>query len=1383
MKKRTGKMISLSLAVAMAMTAAPVTALAVDEPVQNGIEASELTPAQNAGETETGTTTEKDVLKSNDAETLAGTDDLDTTSNKTIVVEDGSEETLQKAIEDANDGDKILVTKSITLTKPVIIDKGITLEAESLTPFVVDPSGNFNEMGDNHVFRLSHKDAVLDNVTLFLEDNHQQLNIVYVSAGTVQDCWLVGSGATDNPVTRGVMVESGAKNVTITGNHFEDFFASAYINSGAEGEIADNNSVNTKESWCIADGSNMDLTGNTFEGTTTIDIKIFADSPSQTNNYTKEKFLAISKNNSSARIQNEIDGVTALDGSIIVSDKDSLEKAIEYADATETPIALQADITGDFVIGTDKNVSLDLNGCKITNESEHTITNNGRLTIKDSSNGKTGTIDNVTHTKAAIWNNGTTTLESGRFIRSEEAGVDSENNGGNSYYTLLNHGTMIVKDGVYVENKGKYSSMFENGWQSGGDNKSGKNSVLLIEGGTFSGGLNTIKNDDYGELTINGGTFTNMAQAAFLNWNVATVNDGTFEANEGSNAIILNGYGNATMDKGELTINGGSFNTEKTSVNFIKTMYTKDGYTSGTIEVNGGNIYGDIQLSDVTAGATLSIVNGVTINGNITNQGVANVGVTNATVTGSVSNAGTGSVVISDGATVKEAVSNTGSGSMAVIESKIGRYTPGQNITFVDSTTTNGETIENTQDVSAACARIGATYYNTLEDALAASNSGDTITLVKDVTVSNTQNMANSSYNEAVITLKNGVTLDGDTHTIYASESWFKSTEGKNANNPANHIVGVSGVSATIKNLTIVGKANTKHGINAFGTDGTNTLIVNNVTIKNCGTAGMVINGAKVTATNINTEGNPWGAINVDKSDGSELDLTGGTFKENVQIWTESNGSNVSLDGVQLDKVTGEGKNLKGYTYFTDDVSKLGAAYNETTKTIYESLAEALTAAQSGETISVVKDTDLTASAAVKNGVTLVVNPDVTLSITEGTILTNNGTIENKGEIAGTGTVTGTVTKYYTVTFTSNKEIESVEVKDEKNGTVEPNVEGKFIYSLKDGKYTYTMETVRGTRTGSFTVDGKELTINERFSSGGSSHSYDGYITIINPKNGEVSVSSDWADEGDKITLTITPDKGYVVDKIEIVDLEGDKIDAKKVDDEDGKYTFRMENCDVTVTVTFKEEGKTTEDTDKEEDKDEETTETTELNFTDVKESDWFFKGVEYVVDKGVMSGVSENQFDPSGKLTRAMLVQMLYNMESRPACDAENAFIDVPVGQWYTDAVIWANDEKIVSGMGDGLFAPNMEITREQMVAMLYNYAKYKGYDVTASADLSAFADTASVSTWAQPAMQWAVAEGYISGMGDSQLAPQGTATRAEIASVIMRFMEATAETAETAE
>lgn len=1025
----------------------------------------------------------------------------------------------------------------------------------------------------------------------------------------------------------------------------------------------------------------------------------------------------------------------------------TLSDALKQAGTTESTIVLKNNVTGDFTIAEDQNITLDLNGYTITNTSNHTITNNGKLTIKDSSEEKTGTITNSTHGKGALVNNygGTVDIESGTLTREEATD--------NSWYVIRNDGTMNIKGGSIINKVVKLtSSLIRNEGE------------MDISGGYLKHDFIAVKNDDTGKgelstLTVRGDVVIESPEQAIQNWTTAVISGGTMNGK-----VSTWGYkgqcGNTEITGG--TINGnitiGIDNSNLLNSPKIPEVTISNGTINGDIEFLTG---GTSTAAPENTKGSFVINNGVTINGDVKNPSAGTVEITNATVEG--------------------AISNTGSGSMAVIESKIGSYTSGQNITFVDSTTTNGDTIENTQDVSAACARIGAKYYNTLKEALTESKSGDTITLVKDVTVSNTQAMANSNYNEAVITLKDGVTLDGDSHTIYADKNWFKSTDGKNANNPANHIVGVSGVSATIKNLTIVGNANTKHGINAFGTNGTNTLIVNNVTIKNCGTAGMVINGAKVTATNINTEGNPWGAINVDKSSGSELDLTGGTFKENVQIWTESDDPNISLDGVQLDEVTGEGTNLKGYTYFTDDVSKLGAAYNETTKTIYESLAEALTAAQSGNTISVVKDTELTAGATVDNNVTLVVNPGVTLSISENATLTNNGTIENKGEIKGE--VTGEITEYYTVTFTSNKEIESVEVKDEKGGTVEPNVEGKFVYSLANGTYTYTMETVRGTRTGSFTVDGKELTINERFSSGGSSHSYDGYITIINPKNGEVTVSDDWAYEDDKITLTITPDKGYEVDKIEIVDDEGDKIDAKKVEDKDNKYTFRMANCDVTVTVTFKEEGKTTEDTDKEEDKDEENTETTELNFTDVKESDWFFKGVEYVVDKGIMSGISENEFAPSGKLTRAMLVQMLYNMESRPACDAENAFIDVPVGQWYTDAVIWANDAKIVSGMGEGLFAPNMEITREQMVAMLYNYAKYKGYDVTASADLSKFADTASVSAWAQPAMQWAVAEGYISGMGDSQLAPQGTATRAEIASVIMRFMEATAESAETAE
>lgn len=1247
MKKRTGKMISLSLAVAMAVTAAPVTALAVDEPV--------LTTAQNAGETGTDTTTEKDVLKSNDAETLTGTDDLDTTSDNTITVADGSEETLQKAIEDANDGDKILVTKSITLTKPVIIDKGITLEAESLTPFVVDPDGNFNEMGDNHVFRLSHKDAVLDNITLTLEEgNTTPLNIVYVSAGTVQDCWLVGSGATDNPVTRGVMVESGAKNVTITGNHFEDFFASAYINSGATGDIIDNESKNTEESWCIADGSNMDLTGNTFEGTTTIDIKIFADSPIQTNNYTKEKFLAMSENNSSAHIQNEIDGVTALDGSIIVSDKDSLEKAIEYADATETPIALQAVITGDFVIDANKNVSLDLNGHKITNESDHTITNNGTLTIKDSSEGKTGTITNSTHGKGALVNNygGTVDIESGTLTREEATD--------NSWYVISNDGTMNIKGGSIINKVVKStSSLIRNEGE------------MDISGGYLKHDFIAVKNDDTGKgelstLTVRGDVVIESPEQAIQNWTTAVISGGTMNGK-----VSTWGYkgqcGNTEITGG--TINGnitiGIDNSNLLNSPKIPEVTISNGTINGDIEFLTG---GTSTAAPENTKGSFVINNGVTINGDVKNPSAGTVEITDATVTGKVS--------------------NTGSGSMAVIESKVGGYDEINNIIFIDSSKIDG-TIDGTpipdSDIGDAVAMIGATAYNTFDEAIAAAKSDQTIRLMKNVEV------------DHAVTIPAGVTLDGGKNTTITLTT--KLDKGA--------FITARGDNVTIQNITIDTNENAKHGVQFYCVKGGE---MDKVTVNGGYYTSVIVNGAEATIKNstLNLDEGK-GYANIEFAVGDGVTTVPKVTIENVT--TTPDKPVVYMDDTTFDRI----KDISGYENTTRDdlneqyVNGAFLYYNDGTG-----------------------DEDATL-------------PEITFAPTGGSIANPTQKINISGHLDSLPTAS------------------------------------RSGYRL-DGWYT---EVEGGEKITTDTLFTKDTTVYAQWSKKSSSSSrYDGYITIINPKNGEVSVSDDWAYEDDKITLTITPDDGYEVDKIEIVDDEGDKIDAKKVDDEDNKYTFRMANCDVTVTVTFKEEGKTTEDTDKEEDKDdEETTETTELNFTDVKESDWFYKGVAYVVDKGIMSGVSENQFDPSGKLTRAMLVQMLYNMESRPACDAENAFMDVPVGQWYTDAVIWANDAKIVSGMGEGLFAPNMEITREQMVAMLYNYAKYRGYDVTASADLSAFADTASVSAWAQPAMQWAVAEGYISGMGDSQLAPQGTATRAEIASVIMRFMEATAESAETAE
>lgn len=321
---------------------------------------------------------------------------------------------------------------------------------------------------------------------------------------------------------------------------------------------------------------------------------------------------------------------------------------------------------------------------------------------------------------------------------------------------------------------------------------------------------------------------------------------------------------------------------------------------------------------------------------------------------------------------------------------------------------------------------------------------------------------------------------------------------------------------------------------------------------------------------------------------------------------------------------------------------------------------------------------------------------------------------------------------------------------------------------------------------GSYTVDPREylapgyvvkenggkFIVSEK-SSGGGSHRYDGYITIINPKNGTVSVSDDWADEDQKITLTITPDKGYVVDKIEIVDAEGDKIDAKKVEDKDNKYTFRMANCDVTVTVTFKEEGKTNTEDKEETGETEETTKPETITFSDVKETDWFYKGVSYVVENGMMNGVGDNQFAPNAPLTREMLAVVLYNMEKQPESTGVNPFADVKADMWYTDAIVWANANGIVAGYDNSTFGLGDSITREQLAAILYRYAQLKGYDVTEKADLTGYADSASISGYAVEAMQWANANGIVNGMTETTLAPQGTATRAQVATMLMNFCE----------
>ena len=162
---------------------------------------------------------------------------------------------------------------------------------------------------------------------------------------------------------------------------------------------------------------------------------------------------------------------------------------------------------------------------------------------------------------------------------------------------------------------------------------------------------------------------------------------------------------------------------------------------------------------------------------------------------------------------------------------------------------------------------------------------------------------------------------------------------------------------------------------------------------------------------------------------------------------------------------------------------------------------------------------------------------------------------------------------------------------------------------------------------------------------------------------------------------------------------------------------------------------------------------------------------IQYVYDNGLMTGISAHEFAPEATTTRAMIVSILARLEN--VTSAESAgFSDVSDGDWYATAVNWAATEGIVSGTGEGDFSPNAAITREQLAAMLMNYSAWKGEDVSARADLSTYSDAATISSWANDVMSWSVAEGLISGMTADTLQPQGSATRAQVAAILQRFL-----------
>lgn len=268
----------------------------------------------------------------------------------------------------------------------------------------------------------------------------------------------------------------------------------------------------------------------------------------------------------------------------------TLASAVEAAD--NKTVTLLNDVTEDIVIPAGKTVTLDLNGKKLTNVNNHTIINNGTLTITGA-----GTVDNVTHQKAALYNKGTVTVNGGTFDRSQENGKTKEDSGNNSWYTIKNVGTMTINDGAIVQTAandsalGKFSSLVSNGYFNAADytnNKGIDQPSLTINGGTFRGGLNTIKNDDRANLVIENGSFSNYYQAVVQNHNIAEIKGGTFTAASDATTATYGIYNcgcAADIDTGVLTVSGGTFTGAIYAIVDVSSL-------SSAVNISGGQFAG-----------------------------------------------------------------------------------------------------------------------------------------------------------------------------------------------------------------------------------------------------------------------------------------------------------------------------------------------------------------------------------------------------------------------------------------------------------------------------------------------------------------------------------------------------------------------------------------------------------------------------------------------------------------------------------------------------------------------------------------------------------------------------------------------------------------------
>lgn len=922
----------------------------------------------------------------------------------------------------------------------------------------------------------------------------------------------------------------------------------------------------------------------------------------------------------------------------------TLQEAVNAAN--DNTVKLLENVTEDINIPTGINVTLDLNGHKITNVSGHTITveKGGKLNISDSVG--TGVVDNTSHGKGAIVNSGEVTLNGGTFKRSAEKGTYSSNdNGGNSWYTIANYGTMEINTGVTVENAGGYSSMIRNG----GDVTADCN--LTIEGGNFAGGINTVKNDSFGVLTINGGNFSNTAQYVIMNWNKAEITAGTFRTLDTASAVLFtSAYGGDANTIGKLSISGGEFKHASDTQEMIVDHY--DETNKGNAVVTGGKF--DADISKYIPTDYVQSADGT----------VEKLGETNAV-------AKVGDTYYK---TLADAVAAADNNTVTLLKDVTADITiPAGKTMTLDL---NGKTLTNVNDHTIL-------------------NNGN-LTITGTGKVDNISHAKGALYNKGTVVV-NGGTFDrskenGKTSNDSGSNSWYT------IKNVGSMTIHDGATVQTAGNNTTLGKfsslvSNGYFDANDYSTNkgldqpiltidgGTFRGGLN--TIKNDDRAKLTINGG--------TFSNYYQAV---VQNHNIAEITGGTFTAASDANAETYGIYNCGCGAEIDlgTLTVSGGTFTGATYAVAEVSSLNAAVNISGGQFAGTKAAIVKSSTSKATIAVSggKFSSDPSVYVVGNGNTNIVKRDGSEGAYTYTVLAKSGLTSGvyltnpSGALASNYYVSSTANGVWTVSYSapysggssSYDPTYSVSTPSKtEHGTVTVSPKS----ASKGDRVTVTVKPDSGYVLETLTVtdkNGNELTLKDKGN---------GKYTFTMPA-GKVEVKATFMEDNSMLNFFYdVPNNAYFYEAVKWAVENGITTGV-------GNDLFAPEQpCTRAQIVTFLWRAAGSPEP-----------KGAASGMTDVVSGSYYEKAVAWAIENGITTGTTTSTFSPDATCTRAQAVTFLARaLKAKAASAAE--FSDVPTGSYFADAVAWAAANGVTEGIGGGLFGSDNDCTRGQIVTFLY--------------------------------------------------------------------------------